>query len=126
MPKRYDVGYKKPPKKTQFKAGQSGNPKGRPKGSQNIGTSLNNVLSEIIVAPKNGKPKKITKHEIFSRNLVAIAINGNLKAAELVLKYAKVVHEIETFEIMPEDDMALEKLKSKVKASLIKQETGCE
>lgn len=31
----YDVGYGKPPKDTRFKPGQSGNPKGRPKGSKN-------------------------------------------------------------------------------------------
>lgn len=31
----YDVGYGKPPKDTRFKQGQSGNPKGRPKGSKN-------------------------------------------------------------------------------------------
>ena len=31
----YEVGYGKPPKATRFKAGQSGNPKGRPKGSRN-------------------------------------------------------------------------------------------
>ena len=38
LPKRdpsYEVGYGKPPKATRFKAGQSGNPKGRPKGSRN-------------------------------------------------------------------------------------------
>lgn len=29
--KEYEVGYKKPPKNYQFKKGQSGNPKGRPK-----------------------------------------------------------------------------------------------
>lgn len=28
-----DVGYGKPPKRTQFKPGQSGNPKGRPRAS---------------------------------------------------------------------------------------------
>jgi Family of unknown function (DUF5681) len=31
----YKVGYGKPPKARQFKPGQSGNPKGRPKGSRN-------------------------------------------------------------------------------------------
>lgn len=31
----YDVGYGKPPAKTRFKISQSGNPKGRPKGSSN-------------------------------------------------------------------------------------------
>ena len=29
------VGYKTPPKNTQFQPGQSGNPKGRPKGTKN-------------------------------------------------------------------------------------------
>lgn len=34
-PKQYKVGYGNPSKSTQFKPGQSGNPKGRTKGSRN-------------------------------------------------------------------------------------------
>ena len=34
--KDYEIGYKKPPKHTQFKPGQSGNPKGRPQKPQTI------------------------------------------------------------------------------------------
>jgi hypothetical protein len=33
--KRYRVGYGKPPKRTRFKKGRSGNPKGRKRGSRN-------------------------------------------------------------------------------------------
>ena len=33
--KSYRVGYGKPPKRTRFKKGHSGNPKGRKKGSRN-------------------------------------------------------------------------------------------
>jgi hypothetical protein len=36
--REYDVGYRKPPKHKQFKLGQSGNPRGRPKGSKNEST----------------------------------------------------------------------------------------
>ena len=34
----YPIGYKKPPRDTQFKPGQSGNFKGRPKGAKNFAT----------------------------------------------------------------------------------------
>lgn len=33
----YDVGYAKPPVGTRFKPGQSGNPKGRPRGQRTSG-----------------------------------------------------------------------------------------
>ena len=46
----YSVGYKKPPKETQFKPGQSANPNGRPKGSKNKvrGTKLEQMRDIIL------------------------------------------------------------------------------
>jgi hypothetical protein len=38
------VGYRKPPAKTRFKPGQSGNLNGRPKGSVNLKTDLRSEL----------------------------------------------------------------------------------
>lgn len=40
-----DVGYGKPPRRHQFKPGQSGNPKGRKKGVKNEITILKNCFS---------------------------------------------------------------------------------
>lgn len=42
--KQGNVGYKKPPKQTQFKPGQSGNPGGLPKGTPKVSIALMNLL----------------------------------------------------------------------------------
>ena len=42
----YEVGFGKPPKATQFKGGQSGNPKGRPKESVSFALKLEKAMSE--------------------------------------------------------------------------------
>ena len=49
------VGYKRPPSKTQFKPGQSGNPRGRPKRKVDMSESLNRALDEKIVVTELGK-----------------------------------------------------------------------
>lgn len=45
----YDVGYAKPPVSSRFRPGQSGNPKGRPKGSKNRRPSLNEERMKDII-----------------------------------------------------------------------------
>ena len=45
----YEVGYGKPPTHTRFKPGQSGNPKGRPKGSKNKRPGLQEERMKDII-----------------------------------------------------------------------------
>jgi hypothetical protein len=80
------VGYKKPPKHTQFKPGQSGNPKGRPKGTKNLATDLSEELSEKIVVTEGGKQLKISKQRAMIKSLLAKALRGDTRAATVLLK----------------------------------------
>lgn len=80
MTNEYEVGYGKPPKKHQFKPGYSGNKKGRPKGSPNINTMVNEISCERISIYQNGKKKKIPKREAVFRKLELDAVSGEPKA----------------------------------------------
>jgi hypothetical protein len=75
-----DVGYGKPPKHTQFKKGQSGNLKGRPKGTLNLATVLQRALREQVVVNENGRRKVITKLEAAITQLVNKAASGDAHA----------------------------------------------
>lgn len=81
----YEVGYGKPPKATQFKAGQSGNRKGRPKGSLNITASLEKELKSPVVITEGGRRKTVRKMDVIAKQLANKAASGDLKAASLVM-----------------------------------------
>lgn len=81
-PKQYDVGYGKPPKSTQFKPGQSGNPKGRTKGSKNgIYTYIQRELNSSITLTDGSK---ITKEQGFARQLTNKALRGDIQSQKLL------------------------------------------
>ena len=49
----YKVGYKRPPLHTRFQKGQSGNPRGRPKGSKNFSTLLSEAKARAFMIADN-------------------------------------------------------------------------
>ena len=53
----HDAGYGKPPRHSRFKKGQSGNPKGRPRGSRNFSTDVKATLEEPIRVTITARPK---------------------------------------------------------------------
>lgn len=84
-----DVGYGKPPLETRFKAGQSGNPKGRPKGALNVATVLERALREKVAITEGGRRKVITKLDAAVKQVVNKAAQGDPKATQLLLNLSK-------------------------------------
>jgi Family of unknown function (DUF5681) len=74
------VGYKRPPKHSQFRKGQSGNPSGRPRGTRNRDTVIEEELNRIVTIHQNGRPQKITLFQAAAKQLVNKAATGNLAA----------------------------------------------
>ena len=89
-----DVGYAKPPKSSQFAKGRSGNPRGRPKGSRNIASILDDVTMEKVRVTESGRIRTISKLEAIMRQLTAKALSGDLKAIKDVVALKQVFESV--------------------------------
>jgi hypothetical protein len=87
----YAVGYKKPPQRTRFRRGESGNPNGRPKGSKNLATLLEKELRQRVVVNENGRRRSITKQEAMVKHLVNKALSGDRRLIQLMLEEIRLL-----------------------------------
>jgi len=99
----YEVGYGKPPKHSQFKKGQSGHPAGRPKGTRNLKTDLTEELAERILIREGGRAIKVSKQRALIKSLTAKALQGDTRAATLVLNMVWKIMEKEPPQEPPVD-----------------------
>ena len=85
----YQVGFAKPPIAARFRKGQSGNPAGRPRGSKNISTILEQELEQRVVIRENGKQRRVTKRRASMKQFVNKAIAGDPRALQLLINYLR-------------------------------------
>ena len=102
----YEVGYGKPPKKTQWKKGQSGNPSGKTKGTKGaktLGDHLAGELMKPVEVSISGKKQKMSKGEAIAISLVNAAISGPTKEKLLIIEKFKAMGVLEKQALLIED-----------------------
>jgi hypothetical protein len=84
------VGYGRPPTRSRFKPGVSGNPKGRPKRDPTaVSEVIKNTLSAPIQYRAQGRTRTVTRTEVGLKKLVENAVRGDLAADPAPLSRAR-------------------------------------
>jgi hypothetical protein len=81
----YETGYGKPPKQHQFKPGQSGNPRGRPKGAKNTATIIDEILNRKVRVRTGDTVRKMTVLEAMLTGFADHGLKGDTKSAAFLL-----------------------------------------
>jgi Family of unknown function (DUF5681) len=80
----YSVGYGKPPKATQFQPDQSGNASGRPRGRPSLDALLLEEAARVVKFQIGDKVMHMDRDRALMRKLLDIALQGNVRAIQLV------------------------------------------
>jgi hypothetical protein len=93
------VGYKHPPVNSQFRKGQSGNPRGRRKNQRNLAPVLTEILSQFVTVKQGGKSRRVSKGDALILVLMSQAQNGDGRALKAMLSCMEKIARIDTPEL---------------------------
>ena len=94
------VGYGRPPAATQFKKGQSGNPKGRPKGRKSVGKIFRDALHRIIEVREGERIRAMPKIEAVIEFNLNKALKGDHRS---FAKLMDVANKLGIVELLPDE-----------------------
>jgi len=102
------VGYRRPPKRTQWKKGQSGNPgnKNRTgKRSKKIWRIIEEIFSEEVNIIEDGVTRRTTVFQAILLQLLIKTSKGNRRALRVLMKYEAYAREKPEYYFRTEEDM---------------------
>lgn len=82
----YEVGFGRPPKHSQWKKGQSGNPSGKKSKAQTLNEKLMAIADEEILVHKNGQTVAMSNMEATFYAAFAKAQGGNAPMLKLLIQ----------------------------------------
>lgn len=90
----YAVGYGRPPANTRFKPGESGNPRGRPKGSKGLKALVRTMMTAPMSVRTSAGVIKMDRVEALLLKIFELALKGDSRAqSQLLTLYAAAVPE---------------------------------
>jgi phage terminase large subunit-like protein len=114
----YKVGYKRPPRHTQFQPGRSGNPAGRPKGLNNLATDVKHMLEVPVIVTEGGRKRRVSTQRGALMLLREMGLRGNRHAQKLLIDLAKLFNnesdQTVVSELGPDDQEILDDFRAKV------------
>jgi hypothetical protein len=81
----YEVGYGKPPKSTQFKPKQSGNPSGRRKARSSFAALVRLELDKTFTLGRGDNARTMTKRQVVAARLRKAIKAGDIEAIKLAM-----------------------------------------
>ena len=82
----YEVGFGKPPRQSRFGVGNQAGRRGRPKGTENLATIVEEEFKAVIEVTEAGKRRKYSKQRVGVRQLANKIATGDIKAFALYIE----------------------------------------
>lgn len=84
-PEEEPKGHGRPPKANRFQKGRSGNPKGRPRGSNNKTLPYESLFGRKVKIIEKGEEREVTAAEVFLLQLCSQGLKGKSRHIKIAL-----------------------------------------